>query len=112
GDLLILPECGLAAFHVADSADAIDEGHVVAVTPVNAKGFAIDLGGWLAGEGVLVVHLDRVGGIEAEHAVVLDIDAGDAIARGRHDEGIVKAHLARAGSDLAVPVERVAVIAE
>ena len=49
--------------------------------------------------------MDRVVGIEADHAVVLDVDAGHAVAGGGDDEGVVEADLERAGLDLAVPVE-------
>ena len=57
------------------------------------------------GNGLVVVDLDRVGRVEADDAMVLDEDAGHAVAGGGHDEAIVEADLERAGLDLAVPIE-------
>ena len=54
--------------------------------------------------GSLVADLDGIVGIEADDAVVLDVDARHAVARGRDDEAVVEADFERAGLDLAVPI--------
>ena len=55
--------------------------------------------------GLVVAHADRVGRVETDDAVIFDIDAGDAVARGGDEKAIVKADFQRAGFDVAVPIE-------
>ena len=52
----------LAALHVADTADAVDDGHVVAVAGLHLEQFGILAAGGLAGKGCLVADVDRVAG--------------------------------------------------
>ena len=63
------------------------------------------LAGRLVADRLVVADLDRVGRVEADDAVVLDVHAGHAVAGGGDDEAVVEADLQRAGLDLAVPVE-------
>ena len=60
----------------------------------------------LAAEGLVVADLDRVGRVEADDPVVLDVNTRHAVAGRGHDEAVVEADLERAGLDVAVPVDR------
>ena len=50
GHVFVFPERGLAALHVADAADAVDDRHVVAVAPVELQAVAFADAGRLAGD--------------------------------------------------------------
>ena len=63
-------------------------------------------GGFFAGVGLaLVVDLDGVCRVELAYLAVFDIDAGNAVACGGHDEGVVEADIGRGRGDGFVPVD-------
>ena len=109
--VLVFPERGLAAGHVADAADAVDDGLVVAVAGMDLEEVRVAPAGRPVAERLAVAHGDRIGRIETDDAAVLDVDGRHAVAGGGHDERGIEADVGRARSNLAVPV-RSAVRAE
>ena len=103
--ILIHPARGLAAGHIADPADAVDDGHVVAVAGVHLEEIGIGRAGGFAGERVVVIHADRVFRVQVDDAAVLHEDARHAVAGGRENEGVVETDVERTGRDLAIPIE-------
>lgn len=107
-NVLIFPEGGGAAAHVADAGDAVDDG--IGMLPVTGASPGLEqlrVGGgcFLAGVGIpFVVHMDGFLRVEVTHFAILHIDAGHAVARGGHDEGVIEAHVCRSGGDGTVPV--------
>ena len=106
GHVLVLPEGRLAALHVADPADAVDDRHVVAVAGMEPQQLGVGLARRLAVDRPAVADLDRVGRVEADDAMAPHVDARDAVAGRRHDEALVEPDLERPRLDLAVPVDR------
>ena len=102
--VLVLPVRRRAALHVADAADAVDEGHVVAVAGVHLEQLGVRLAGGQAGERFLVTHFNRVLRVEASDTAVANVNTGHAVAGGGHDEAEVETGFVRAGFDCAVPV--------
>ena len=92
--------------HPADAADAVDDRVVVAVaaSALELEQLGILAPGRLGADFFAIAHLDRIGGIESDDAMVLHIDARHAVAGRGHDEGVVEADLERPGLDLAVPI--------
>ena len=78
---------------------------VVAVAPVHFELVAVCDAGRFAGDGLAVADLDGVGGVEVDDAVVFHVDAGDAVAGGGHEKGVVEADFERAGFDFVVPID-------
>ena len=87
GDVLVVPQRGLAADLLADARNALDER--VAVAALDA-----------------VIELDRIGRIEIRDAMILHPHAWNTVAGGGDDPGIIKADFQRAGFDLAVVIGR------
>ena len=58
----------------------------------------------LAGERCLVADLHRVVRVEVHDTLVLDKDTGNAVARSRHQIGIIEADILRSRRDKTVPV--------
>ena len=97
GHVLVFPQRGLAAGHVPDTADAVHDRLVVTVAGFDPQQSGIGLAGGTVVHRRVVADADRILGIESDHATVLDVDGGHAIAGRRHDERVVEADLARTG---------------
>ena len=54
--------------------------------------------------GLFIIHLNGIRRVQADDAVVFDIDAGDAVAGGGHDEVRGEADVHGAGGHFTVPV--------
>ena len=102
--VFVFPQRGLAAGHVADAADAVDDGLVVAVAGMNLEEIGIATAGRRIAKGFAVAHGYRILAIEADHAAVLDVNGGHPVAGRGHDERGIEADVVRARPDLAVPV--------
>src|SRR6476619_7503419 len=61
--------------------------------------------GGLVADRAAVAHPNWIGGVEPHDAMVLDIDAGHAIASGGNQEAIIKTELKRPRLDVAIPIE-------
>ena len=101
GQFLVLEPRRLAAFHVADAADAVDDGAGVLLVGGLLEQLGVFEAGRFVADVLEVADLDGIGGIEADDAVILDPDARHAVHGGGDDVGIVKADFERAGFDLA-----------
>src|SRR5205807_765613 len=75
----------------ADAADAIDARVVMAPAGFERLPLGVLRAGRLVADRPAVANADRVPGIVAGDAPVLDVDARDAVAGRRDDEGVVKA---------------------
>lgn len=104
GHVFVAPACSCAALHISYSGNAVDNGVVMAVVPFHAEHFGVVDGCGLAGEVVLVVDLNGVGGIEADHIAVLDIYRGHTVVGGCYEARVVEAYLVGSGGDGLVPV--------
>ena len=105
GHVLILPLRAFAAGGVADAADAVDDGEVVAVAGLHGEQLGIGAARWLmanivGGE----THAQRVFRFQPHDASVLDIDARDAVAGGGHEKAVVEAEFVRAGLHDFIPI--------
>ena len=106
GHVLVLPARRLAAGHVADPADAVDDRVVVAVARLDLEQLRVVGAGRLVADRRSVADLDRVVGVIADDPAVFDVDARHAVAGGRDDERVVESDLARPGRDRPVVVGR------
>ena len=104
GHVFVFPERGLAACHVADAADAVDDRLVVPVARVHLQQFGMLGARRHIADLPAVVDADRIGRVEPDDAPVLDIHARHPIAGRRHDERVVEADARSGRRDLAVPV--------
>ena len=101
---VILPAGRMPALHESDAGDAVDEGVLVAVVPAHRHPLRVRLGRRLAGEVLLVIHLDRVVRIEVLDQSVLDIDGRDTVHRRRDQMGKVETDRIGGRRDRPVPV--------
>ena len=107
---LVIPQRGLAAGHVADASDAVDDRLVV---PVGARVVGHRLGGLTPvgvrraalGRAAELPHVERVRRVEAHHPVALQVDARHAIVGRGQEEGLVEAELHGARLHRPVPID-------
>ena len=107
GDVLILPERLAPALHIADAADAVDDGHIVPVARakvVEKLGVGTPCG--LAREVLTIVHLNGRRGVVVRYAPVVHEDAGHTVGGSRHDVGLVEAQIHEPRRDETIPVLR------
>ncbi|MCG3162087.1 MAG: hypothetical protein JMDDDDMK_03316 [Acidobacteria bacterium] len=104
GHVFIFPQRGLAAGHVADAADAVDDGHIVAVTRMHLQQFGILFAGGPVADLLFVIHSDRVSGVESGDAAVFDVNGRHAVAGRGHNERVIEPQIIRVRLDLAVPI--------
>jgi len=76
GRVFILPQGCLAAAHVTDAGDPVDDAHVVAVARVHLEQLGIGFAGGDALDRLTIAHRDRVGRVETHDAMAADVDAG------------------------------------
>src|SRR3954466_6278540 len=81
GHSFILPARRLPAAHPADAAHAVYDGHIMPVGMLEPEQLRILRARRLLAALALVTHLDRIGGIEPDHAMVLNVNRGHAVAR-------------------------------
>lgn len=104
GDPVVLPQGRLAALHIPDAGNPVDDGLVVPVGRGHYQQFGIVPAGRLALEGFGIAHGDGIGRIKPDDALVFDIYAGHTVARGGHDERIIEPYIAQARRNDAVPI--------
>ena len=107
GDVLIPPQRLAPALHIADAADAVDDGHIVPVAGaelIEELGMGTPCG--LAREVLTIVHLNGRRGVVVRYAPVVHEDAGHTVGGGRHDVGLVEAQIHEPWRDEAIPVLR------
>ena len=86
GHVLVFPQRRLAARHVADPADPVDDRLVVSVAGLHREQVGFARAGRPVADRLAVADADGIGGIEAGDAAVLDVDGRHAVAGGGHDE--------------------------
>jgi len=104
GDVFVDPEGGGPPAHVADTADAVYDGHIVAMAGVHCQQVGVGTAQGQPLKGVGIADFYRIGGVEVGDLLVFDEYAGGAVAGGRHDIGVIKPDFPWAGGDQAVPV--------
>lgn len=104
GHIFVSPASGMATRHPADAADAIDDGHVVAVGVFEFEEVWVFCAGGVGADFFLVADFDGIVGVEVNDVAIVDVNGGDAVAGGGHDEAVVEAEVEWAGFDFAVPV--------
>src|SRR5262249_47559251 len=105
GDVFVPPQRFGPARHEADSADAVDDRVGVAGAQLHLQQLRMIGARWLAADLDAVAHGDRIIRIERHHAMVLDEDAGDAVAGRGHDKALAETDLEWAGLNVAVPID-------
>jgi len=102
GDVFVDPAGGLSAGHETDAGDAIDNGiGVVGIAMDFEDGAGVTAGG-IGANFFFETDLDGILGIVADHRVIFDEDAGDAVAGGGDKESGIEAEFERAWADIAV----------
>src|SRR5205823_6627602 len=96
GHVLVLPARRLAAAHVADAADAVDDRVVVTLARLHLQQVGVLGARGLVADRLTVADLDGVLRVVADDLVILDVDARRAVAGGGDDERVVEADVARA----------------
>ena len=103
GEVFIAPASRVSAGHETDTANAVMNGRIMAMTPVQFQSFTMGVSGGLV-IGVFVTNGEGIGGVEVEDMVVFDIDTGNTIICIWKQKAIVEADFQWAGFDAAVPV--------
>ena len=106
-DVLIFPQRLFASFHVSDARDAIDNCLIVSVIRTRlefGQQFRMILAERFAGKRLFVAHLNRVGRIQIHHPLIFKPYAGHAVARRRHDIGIIETDVLRPWGNKPVPI--------
>ena len=102
GDVFIDPAGGLSAGHEPNTRDAIDDRiGVVGIAMDFEDGIGVPTGG-IGANFFFETDLDGILGIVADHRVIFDEDAGDAVAGGGDKESGIEAEFERAWADIAV----------
>ena len=106
GDVFIHPEGFLAACHPADTPDAIDDGHIMAMGVLLFEELRVFASGWPVSDPLFVVNLNRVSGVETDDIPVFDPHGRDAVDGCRNQVGLIKSECVCTGSDMFVPIQR------
>ena len=93
GHFFVHPACGFSTGHPSDASDAVDDGEIVTVGVFEFEGFRVFAAGGFGSDFLLVAHGDGIFGVEADDVMVFDVDGGNSVAGGGHDERLVKTEL-------------------
>ena len=104
-DVFIHPEGFLATGHPADTPDAIDDGHVVAMGVLLLEELGVFPSGWPVPDALFVIHLNWIGRFAPDNIPVLNPHRGDAVDGCRNQVGLIKAECIRTWRDVFVPIQ-------
>src|SRR4051812_49542193 len=82
----VMPTSRFPATHITNSANAIHDRVVVPMRRLQGQQVRPLLAGRFVADLFLIVHLDRIGGIEPDNPMVFNVDAWRAVACGGEDE--------------------------
>ena len=104
GHILVNPPCILAALHIADSWDSVDDGIIMAVRPLHFQHLRVIESRRLPLKIFLIINKYRVIGFKPHHSAVLHKYCGDPVISCGNDTRIIESDFTGTRTDGVIPV--------
>lgn len=104
GDAFVDPQRRTASGHPSDARNAVDDRVVMAVARTQLQQFGILGPRRPVADLVVIIHRDRIGGVQPHDTAVFHEDARHAVDRGRDEVFVIETYIAGIGTDLDVEI--------
>ena len=104
GDAFVDPQRRTASGHPSDARNAVDDRVVMAVARTQLQQFGILGPRRPVADLVVIIHRDRIGGVQPHDTAVFHENARHAVDRGRDEVFVIETYIAGIGTDLDVEI--------